>query len=56
MREFLAWLATPIIALIVGLILFAVALRGSEDSCKARGGWFTMIGGYPSCLPPGGKP
>ena len=57
MKEFLIWLATPILVLVVGFFLFALAIRGSEDSCKERGGWFTMVGGYPACLPPpGGKP
>ena len=46
-----------IILLIVGFaVLLAFGNRELEKACEARGGWFTMIGGYPSCLPPGGRP
>jgi len=36
--------------------VFAMATGQHDRACRDRGGWPTMIGGYPSCLPPGGKP
>lgn len=43
-------------ALIVAVIVATVfAGHGFEKACIERGGWFTYIGGYPSCLPPGAK-
>lgn len=41
----------------VGLgALLVWSFDAAKVECRERGGWFTMVGGYPACLPPGGKP
>jgi hypothetical protein len=45
------------VAFVVGLgALLVWSFDAAKVECRERGGWFTMVGGYPACLPPGGKP
>jgi len=52
--------ALNILAVVAGLglvlALWAWGVGGMERQCNERGGWFTYIGGYPTCLPPRARP
>lgn len=54
-RDILAMLALILGVLAVVIVAMAYGARALERECIERGGWFTYIGGYPSCLPPGAK-
>lgn len=55
MKEIVILLAVGLVLfLVIGTIL-ALTSENMKRECEARGGWFTYIGGYASCLPPGAR-
>ena len=51
------WHMLVVLFVVLGAVIavMAFAAGGMERACNERGGWFTYVGGYPTCLPPGGK-
>lgn len=41
------------IILVGALVVVGFGISGAKKDCEERGGWYTSIGGYPACLPPG---